>query len=140
LLFCYKDIKFTAFGIDWVTISGRNCSLFSRTTIGVEYMKNAKNIVLQLSSKLVTLFAALALAGMTESASAGNDENQIKFDLVRSSAVVSAGPNVLPNAQGRVEIESVGPVEIMDVKVSGLPAIGSAGPLALAQTCALAQG
>jgi hypothetical protein len=59
-------------------------------------MKNAKNIVLQLSSKLVTLFAALALAGMTESASAGNDENEIKFDLVRSSAVVAAGPNVLP--------------------------------------------
>jgi hypothetical protein len=85
-------------------------------------MKNAKNIVLQLSSKLVTLFAALALAGMTESASAGNDENEIKFELVRSSAVVSAGPNVLPNAHGRVEIESVGPVEIMDVKVSGLPA------------------
>jgi hypothetical protein len=83
-------------------------------------MKKANNIVLQLSSKLVTLFAALALAGMAGSASAGNDENEIKFDLVRSSAVVAA--NVLPNAQGRVKIESVGPVEIMDVKVSGLPA------------------
>jgi len=84
-------------------------------------MKNAKNIVLHLSSKLVTLFAALALAGMTESASAGNDENEIKFDLVRSGAVVAAGDTVLPNAHGRVKIESVGPVEIMDVKVSGLP-------------------
>ena len=85
-------------------------------------MKKANNIVLQLSSKLVTLFAALALAGMAGSASAGNDENEIKFDLVRSGAVVNAGSNVLPNAHGRVKIESVGPVEIMDVKVWGLPA------------------
>jgi hypothetical protein len=30
-------------------------------------------------------------------------------------------PNFLPNAHGRVKIESVGPVEIMDVKVEGLP-------------------
>ena len=84
-------------------------------------MKNKKSIVLQLSSKFVTMFAALALAGMTESASAWNDENEIKFDLVRSGAVVNAGSNVLPNAHGRVKIESVGPVEIMDVKVWGLP-------------------
>ena len=30
-------------------------------------------------------------------------------------------PSAAPNAQGRVKIESVGPVEIMDVKVRGLP-------------------
>jgi hypothetical protein len=84
-------------------------------------MKNPKNIVLQLSPRLVTLFVALALAGVTESASAWNDQNKIRFDLVRSSAVVAAGVNVLPNAQGLVRIESVGPVEIMDVKVWGLP-------------------
>ena len=83
-------------------------------------MKNPKDIVLQLSPRLVTLFVALALAGVTESASAWNDK--IQFDLVRSSAVVAAGDNVLINAQGRVRIESVGPVEIMDVKVWGLPA------------------
>ena len=82
-------------------------------------MKNPKDIVLQLSPRLVTLFVALALAGVTESASAWNDK--IQFDLVRSSAVVAAGVNVLPNAQGLVRIESVGPVEIMDVKVWGLP-------------------
>jgi hypothetical protein len=87
-------------------------------------MKNVTKVVRHLFSKmLVTLFATLALAGMTAgSALAGNDENEVKFDLVRSSAVVNSGPNVLPNARGRVKIESVGPVEIMDVKVWGLPA------------------
>jgi hypothetical protein len=84
-------------------------------------MKNPKNILLQLSPRLVTLFVALALAGVTESASAGNNQNKIRFDLVRSSAVVAAGDNVLPNAQGLVRIKSVGPVEIMDVIVWGLP-------------------
>ena len=43
----------------------------------------------------------------------GNDE--FKFELVSSS------PNILPHAHGRVRIESVGPVEIMNVTVWGLP-------------------
>jgi hypothetical protein len=41
------------------------------------------------------------------------------FSMVRSTAAVNAG--CLPNAQGRVEIHSIGPVELMDVQVSGLP-------------------
>jgi hypothetical protein len=53
------------------------------------------------------------------SALAGDDENEFKFNLVRSGVVVSS--NVLPNARGRVRIESVGPVEIMNVTVFGLP-------------------
>jgi hypothetical protein len=65
---------------------------------------------------LVALASTPALAGNND-----NDENEVKFDLVRSGAVVNAGPGVLPNAHGRVKIESVGPVEIMDVKVWGLP-------------------
>jgi hypothetical protein len=63
---------------------------------------------------LMCLASTPALAGNND-----NDENEVKFDLVRSGAVVNAG--VLSNAHGRVKIESVGPVEIMDVKVSGLP-------------------
>src|SRR5215469_5961419 len=68
--------------------------------------------------------AALALASLASTpALAGgndNDENEFKFDLVRSPAL-DAFPNFVPNAHGRVKIESVGPVEIMDVKVEGLP-------------------
>lgn len=37
------------------------------------------------------------------------------------SPALNAFPNFVPNAHGRVKIESVGPVEIMDVKVEGLP-------------------
>jgi hypothetical protein len=69
--------------------------------------------------------AALAVASLASTqALAGNnnnDEDEKKFDLVRSGAVVKAGPGVLPDAHGRVKMESVGPVEIMDVKVWGLP-------------------
>jgi len=50
----------------------------------------------------------------------GAVEQTIKFDIVRSGAV--AGANCLPNAIGHVTIASVGPVEVMDVSVSGLPA------------------
>src|SRR6516164_7976317 len=64
--------------------------------------------------------AALAVAGLAStSALAGNrDEDEFRFEMVRNPAL---NPNIFPNAHGRVKIESVGPVEIMDVKVEGLP-------------------
>ena len=66
--------------------------------------------------------AALALAALASTpALAGNNDNDgddFKFDLIRSGALPSG---VLTNAHGRVKIEPVGPVEIMDVKVWGLP-------------------
>jgi hypothetical protein len=85
-------------------------------------MKDATKVVRHFFSKMpVTVFVTLALAGMTAgSALAWDDENEHKFDLVRSPAL-NAFPNFVPNAHGRVKIESVGPVEIMDVKVEGLP-------------------
>ena len=46
-------------------------------------------------------------------------ESTFDFDIVRSGAVV--GANCLQNARGHVKIQSVGPVEVMDVSVSGLP-------------------
>jgi hypothetical protein len=62
--------------------------------------------------------AALTAAAVATLAStpvlAGDDDDQFKFDLVSSAAF-------LPQAHGRVKIESVGPVEIMSVKVWGLP-------------------
>jgi len=42
------------------------------------------------------------------------------FGLVRSPAL-SGLPNFLPKARGTVSIESLGPVEVMKVKVEGLP-------------------
>ena len=85
-------------------------------------MKNATNVIRHLLSKRVmTVFATLALAGLTAAtALAGDDENEVKFKLVRSPAL-NMRPDFVPHARGRVEIESVGPVEIMDVKVEGLP-------------------
>jgi hypothetical protein len=59
--------------------------------------------------------AALAIATIASTpALAGDDDDETKFDLVSSAAF-------LPHAHGRVKIESVGPVEIMNVKVWGLP-------------------
>jgi hypothetical protein len=43
----------------------------------------------------------------------------LKFDITRSAGVV--GANCLPNAIGHVTVRAVGPVEVMDVAVSGMP-------------------
>jgi hypothetical protein len=60
-------------------------------------------------------FAAVAVATLASTpALAGNDNDEFQFDLVSSAAF-------LPHAHGRVNIESVGPVEIMSVTVWGLP-------------------
>ena len=90
-------------------------------------MKDATKLVRHLFSKMVaTVFATLALAGMTAgSALAWDDENELKFNLVRSPAL-NAFPNFVPNAHGRVKIESVGPVEIMDVRNLGRHSRGAA--------------
>jgi len=72
----------------------------------------------------LTALAALTLAftALTPARALDNDNDgdDFTFDLVRSKGLVNF-PTVAPNAHGRVHIESVGPVEIMDVKVWGLP-------------------
>jgi hypothetical protein len=71
---------------------------------------------------LATL-AVTTLAATTARAADNNQErDEIKFDLVPSSGLPAAALNgALKNAHGRVKIESVGPVEIMDVILWGLP-------------------
>jgi hypothetical protein len=73
---------------------------------------------------ILTTLAVTALAATT--ALAGDEiqeRNEIKFDLIPSSGLPAPALNgSLKNAHGRVKIESVGPVEIMDVIVWGLPA------------------
>jgi hypothetical protein len=67
---------------------------------------------------VTALAATTALAGDEI-----QERNEIKFDLIPSSGLPAAALNgALKNARGRVKVESVGPVEIMDVIVWGLPA------------------
>ena len=69
---------------------------------------------------LAVLTMAFTLTPARADVENDNDGDDFTFALVRSGAALAA--NALPNAQGWVHIESVGPVEIMDVKVWGLPA------------------
>jgi hypothetical protein len=68
------------------------------------------------------LMGLVALAGLFSVGGAGSaaaDEKRIEFDMVRSATALGAG--CLPDATARVTIDSKGPVEHMDVHVSGLP-------------------
>jgi hypothetical protein len=86
---------------------------------------------MKLTTKVLNRFAkmksialstlAVAALASTPVLAGNNDEEEFKFDMVRNPGLNAAFPNFLPNAHGRVKIESVGPVEIMDVKVDGLP-------------------
>ncbi len=86
-----------------------------------------KSKILNRSAKIkIAALAALAVAALASTpALAGdndNDGDDFKFDLVPSKGLPAAALNGgLKNAHGKVKIESVGPVEIMDVKVWGLP-------------------
>ena len=74
-----------------------------------------KNIDRLFKWKTAALMALAVVSLTATTALAGDDEDEFKFNLVSSS------PAILPHAQGRVRIESVGPVEIMNVTVWGLP-------------------
>src|SRR5690348_15376646 len=82
---------------------------------------NILNRFAKMKSTALTVLAVAALAS-TPALAGGkdNDRDEFRFDLVRSPAL-SVFPKFVPNAHGRVNIESVGPVEIMDVAVWGLP-------------------
>ena len=68
--------------------------------------------------------AALAFAALASTPAMAsdndNDGDDFRFDLIRSKGLTNS-PTVAPYAHGQVKIESVGPVEIMKVKVWGLP-------------------
>ena len=69
--------------------------------------------------KTATL-GGLAVAALASTPALANDEDEFNFPLIRSKGLTNF-PTVAPNAHGQVKIESVGPVEIMKVKVWGLP-------------------
>ena len=71
---------------------------------------------------LATVVASLAAAAFsTLSATARADDNDFKFQMVRSPALATV-PACVPDAHASVRIEPRGAVEEMDVVVDGLPA------------------
>jgi hypothetical protein len=82
-------------------------------------MQRARRHRKALGLALVTALLLAAVAGSL-TARGKQREDEIKFTMVRSAAVASAG--CLPHARARVEIKSLGPVEKMRVRVRGLPA------------------
>jgi hypothetical protein len=69
-----------------------------------------------------TVLCALVLAGFaaTQAEAGAKKEKKFKFDLVRSPGLKNS-PNCVPDAQGRASIEEEGPVEVLRVRVEGLP-------------------
>jgi hypothetical protein len=86
------------------------------------YMKNMTEVLNRFAKLKSIALCAVAVGALasTPALAGHNDEKEVKFDMVRNPGLNSR-PNFLPNARGRVKIESVGPVEIMDVIVWGLP-------------------
>src|SRR5271157_1840171 len=89
---------------------------------------------MKITTLLLNLFAKTKTAGLAALACAAlastpalardndSDGDDFKFDLIPSTGLPAMALNgALKNAHGRAKIESVGPVEIMDVTVSGLP-------------------
>ena len=69
-----------------------------------------------------TLAICIVVAIFVVSAASGgaNKSNGISFQMVRSAGAAAIG--CLPNAAADVTVKSQGPVEVMNVKVEGLPA------------------
>jgi hypothetical protein len=87
-------------------------------------MKTTTKVVNRFVTMKAAALAALAFATLASTPAMArdndNDGDDFAFDLVRSNGLTNS-PAAVPNAHGRVKIESVGPVEIMKVKVWGLP-------------------
>jgi hypothetical protein len=67
---------------------------------------------------LIACLVAAVFVGSSARGAAKND--QIAFEMVRSAAATNG--NCLPHAAAHVVVRSLGPVEVMRVQVSGLPA------------------
>ncbi len=70
-------------------------------------------------SIMIVAFAASTASGAPKKRAAIKGDT-ITFNMVRSTAAMNAG--CLPNASARVIVHSNGPVEVMTVLVTGLPA------------------
>jgi hypothetical protein len=88
--------------------------------IQMETKTNALNRLVKWKTAALSALAVASLAS-TPALAGNKDEDEFKFDMVRNTQFDGQFHNFARNARGRVKIESVGPVEIMDVIVWGLP-------------------
>jgi hypothetical protein len=85
-------------------------------------MKPKSNILNRFANLKITALAALTVAALASTPALADDGDELTIDLIPSKGLPAAALNgALKNAHGQVKIESVGPVEVMDVTVSGLP-------------------
>jgi len=63
---------------------------------------------------------ALTCLAATQAGAGGKNKKKFNFDLVRSPGL-NASPNCAPDAEGDATIVQFGPVEVLRVKVEGLP-------------------
>src|SRR5215469_16182630 len=68
----------------------------------------------------IAVLCGVALAGFVPSGTAKAGGSKFVFDLVRSPGL-KAIPGCVPDASGTVTIQPGGPVELMNVRVTGLP-------------------
>jgi hypothetical protein len=78
------------------------------------------NVALRRPRVAAATALAFALASFAAAPAFARDADDFRFDMVPSAAVVKAG--CLADARAKVTIEPEGPVEVMKVKVEGLPA------------------
>jgi hypothetical protein len=87
-------------------------------------MKPTKQPLKQYRKIKVLACAALGVAAFACSSAFAQEETntskEVTFKLVRSPGLASF-PTVAPHASGTVKVHSIGPVEIMNVGVAGLP-------------------
>ena len=94
-------------------------------------MKTKTHIQTRVGKVAMLLLTTMAGAALTISSAKAQGTNELAnpdslvktftFSLVRSPGL-AAFPKVAPNAKGTVTVNSIGPVEVMNVSVSGLPA------------------
>ena len=87
-------------------------------------MKSAKQFLRQCLKTTVLGCAGIGIAALACTSAIAQEPagsaKRVTFDLVRSPGLASF-PSVAPKARGTVTVHSIGAVEIMKVKVEGLP-------------------
>jgi hypothetical protein len=87
-------------------------------------MKSAKQLLRQCLKMTVLGCAGIGVAALACTSAIAQEPpgsaKRVTFDLVRSPGLASF-PSVAPKARGTVTVHSIGTVEIMKVKVEGLP-------------------
>jgi hypothetical protein len=86
-------------------------------------MKTKTEVLNRFAKINIIALCSLTVTALASTPALAGNKDEEEFKMVRNTQFDMNGvpPTFAPNASGRVKIESVGPVEIMDVKVEGLP-------------------